>query len=164
MGDDVEADALELIENGVEEGHILVAHAVEDVHPAKERLMGLAIEQVELELVTHEHHVAHLSGLVQEPLQHVAGSGLDRLARPPAGVTDHLRGVLEPGHDPQRARIRHKLLISVIHLLGHARAAHHVGGGVERDGPAVEVQAVPRISLDTVDRNHLGAARAVDVR
>ena len=93
----------------------------------------------------------------------MARRGLDRLAREHMHVADDLSGRGSPGDFPQGIEVGKQLGIRVADLFVQPGARHHVGGGVEAECAAIEIEPVARIALDEVDRHQLRPRDTVQI-
>ena len=163
MGDEIEADALEIAQDDLDGVDIGVARGVEDMHAAEERLQRLAIEEIELVFMSHHHVEAELGRCLDQAAQHIAGRGFVGRVVLEGDVADDLGRVLLPGHPAQGGEIGKELGIRVADLVVETGARDDVGGGVEREDPAVEIEPLAGIALDRIDGHQLRAGDGVEI-
>ena len=162
-GDDAEAEVLELLDELLDERHVRVPHRVEDVIALEERLLRLAVQEVELRLEAEQGLEPEPPAAVEHPAEDAPRQRPQRLPAVPHRVADEPRRVGRPGNDGRRPRVGDETLVAVGDLLVVERAAHDVGSRVEDACAAVHVETILRIGRGMLDRDQLRAARSVQV-
>ena len=164
MGDQIDALGDQRVHQRLDPLDPVIAGGVEDVQPLEEGLQGLAVEQVEFELVPHLDGKAQRRRLVEQLPQDETRRGLHRAAVVEGQIADHLPHALDPGHRLQRGEVRPELGVGVVDLLVEAGAGHHAGRRIQGQGSAVEVQPALGVVAHLVDGYGLRAAGPVGVR
>ena len=147
MGDDVDAIGAQPRHELVEEGRVLVAHGMEDVDAFEQTPPGLGRKQVVFVFVPHHDVVAERVGALGQFGEHPARRGALRFAVVPVAEAHDACRLFEPRHDPQRVRVRKQRLIGVVAVAVQAARRHDVGGCVEPEHAAVEIQAPAGVGL-----------------
>ena len=131
--------------------------------PLEQALVGLPVEEVELEFAPGHRFEPHAVGLLEDPAVYGPRCGLEGLAVVPLGVADQAGGLGRPGHDGGGGGIGEQQLVSVADLFVVETSGNYIGACVENRGAPVHVEALACEAGGGVERHDLGAGGAVQV-